>query len=477
MSKRGQTYFGAVDASTVQNAVNLNEVHYSHDIESELKYGDTDRGFHTIVGVKGSGKTDLRKHIEALEPACILNLSVENAILNLEADSTQAKSGVIMGTMATVLLRAFANHLEATQDSKLKQKTKNFFRKTKAIAENIPESIELSLSGVGKVSLGKLLKGSAPAVIKQTNDALFEDIIEALSAINMRGYILIDDVDDVISGIENNLRFLEGVARSLNLINEHGGRRLHALMFLKHGIWKSWETNPDEYDKVEERIGFLKWDHDALVKMIGLRIASLRGLDKKLDTEELWKAEFEWQGDFATFTEEVTGYCVNGPRDMVRFCNLAAANAGDKDTPITIEHFRAALGDYSKSKIRSLAENYDTLYPGIIALVRRAIHDAPAANMLAKAEMSAKELAQLIQQNVLVDPAGQNDTNIDKKLRSWPKESLALLMFEIGVVGFRAGRDVVYVIESPVLSESDFMAKQEVVVHPAFRPHLNIPAN
>jgi hypothetical protein len=468
MNKRGQTYFGAPDASVVQNKIELKKVHVPQDIESELKYGNRVGGFHTVVGVKGSGKTDLRKHIEAFEPAYILNLSVENAILNLEADSTQAKSGVIMNTMATVLLRAFANYLETIQDSKFKQSAKNFLRKTKDMAENIPESVELTLSGVGKVSLGKLLKGSAPAIIKQTNDALFEDIIEALTATQMRGYILIDDVDDVISGIENNVRFLEGVARSLSVINQRCGERLHALMFLKHGIWKSWATAPDEYDKVEDRIAFLTWDHDSLVRMIGLRIASVRGLSSEQDTEALWKAEFNWQGDFAAFTEEVTGFCVNGPRDMVKFCNLAAARAGDKDSPITIEHFRAALGDYSQGKIRSLAENYNALYPGITFLVTRAFRKA------AGPEMTAKELAERIQQNILVDPLGQNDENIDKKLRSWPKERLALLMFEIGVVGFRVGRDIEYVIESPVLSEADFMAQQHVVIHPAFRKHLGI---
>lgn len=469
MNERGETYFGAIDASTSRNPVNLGEVHLSQAVEERLKCRNKDRGSHTIVGVKGSGKTDLRKHIEALEPAYTLVLSAENATLNLEADSTSVKSGVIMNTMATVLLRAFANHLETIQDTKLEQSAKKLFRKTKQIAANIPESVELSLSGVGKVSLGKLLKGSAPAVIKQANDALVADIVEALTAAQMRGYILIDDVEDVISGIENNLLFLEGVARSLSVINDNSGGRLHALMFLKHGIWKSWEMAPDEYDKVEDRIAFLTWNHDTLVRMIALRIASLRGLDKTQEPERLWKAEFEWQGDFAKFTEEVTQYCVNGPRDMVKFCNLAAERAGAINSLITINHFRKALGDYSKGKIRSLVENYNTLYPGIRFLVTRAFRGSPGA------KMSAKELAALIQENILVDPDGQNDANIDRKLRSWPKETLALLMYEIGVVGFHAGGSVQHVIESPDVSESDFMAQPEVVVHPAFRPHLGIP--
>lgn len=470
MSKRGLLYFGEPDASLVDNSSELDKVHVVQQIEAELKYGDRRKGLHTVVGVKGSGKTDLRKHIEAHEPAVILNLDVDNAILNLEADATEAKSGIIMNVMSTVLLRAFANHLETIQDSRIKRGAMNFLRRTKDAAGNIPEAIELSLAGVGKVSLGKLLKGAAPTVVKQTNDALFEDIMEALTASQLRGYILIDDVEDIIPGIEKNLLFLEGVARSLTTINQRAGDKLHALMFLKHGVWKSWTISPNEYDKVEDRVAFLSWDRASLVKMIALRIASNRGLDSTQDAEQLWAAEFQWQGTFSEFTDELTGYCVNGPRDMVKLCNLAAIRAGDRDSPITLDHIRASLGDYSQGKITSVAENYDALYPGITFLLKRAFRNAPGSTM------TAKELADLIQQNILVDPDGQNDSNIERKLRSWPKERLALLMYEVGVVGFRAGSDAIYVIESPVLSESDFMAQQEVVVHPAFRPHLNIPA-
>ena len=90
------------------------------------------------------------------------------------------------------------------------------------------------MQGFGKISLGKLLQTEATQFVQNAIDSLIGGVVSALD--NKRGYILIDDVEDVFHGIEQNPIFLEGVVRSVKDINTATKDRLHALIFIKHGL-------------------------------------------------------------------------------------------------------------------------------------------------------------------------------------------------------------------------------------------------
>jgi hypothetical protein len=469
MGHRGLTWFGKPDASKV-DVKYLDSLHIARgNVEDHLKYGNRSEGYEGVVGVKGSGKTNLRKHVEAFDSSDIFNLDGEHARTNIQADATDDPPGVIKDRVSMTLLHAFADKL-GQGDSKGKRALRTAYERSVGVLQKLPAALELGGSAVGvKLSLEKLLESAPDDVVHSEVGTLLDEIVKALTIGRKRGYILIDDVEVVFKGIERNPVYLEGILQSLQDINLAGGNRLHALIFIKHGLWRAAFDVQQEYDKVKDGLVFLSWDGGSLVDLIARRIADRREVDPTQDTEALWSRDFEWHGDFNKFTREIASYCVNGPRDMIDLCNKAGHAAGDSQSPITIDHIHGCLAKYSDEKVAGLNADYGRVYVGIPAFVRRVFQDTHSPFM------NGKELASKINDKVLINKAAQADNRIGDDLRAGTKEELARLMYEIGVVGIGVEPSVAYAIGSPDVGGSDIVAQEHVVVNPAFRPQLVVP--
>lgn len=474
MSDRGQYYFGQPDAARMFDEQHLDKLHIRQDVESELKYGKRTEGRHTIVGIKGSGKTDLRKHIQTVDSGSkFFILSAHDATLGVNAATRAGEdvSGRMKNAISMILLRYFAHQLAQEGPRNAKRTWNNVFENSSKALKRLSEASTLDLK-VAKINLGVLLEAEANDIVNNAVGALIDDVVAALKTTQTHGYILIDDVEIVFPGIERNPDFVEGLVWSITDINDAGGDSLHALIFIKHGLWRSWFERPTEYDRLKHGLAFLSWDRKTLVELIARRIADRRPSTNERNAETLWAEEFSWKPgftDFDAFAKEVTSYCVNGPRDIIDLCNTAAEAAGDDTVPITIEHIREALDTYSEEKLFALNQDYGNLYPGISDFVQRVLENAKSATM------SAESLAKEIEDRVLTDEVAQADRSIGDNLKTWSRNRLALLMYQIGVVGFRDGQNITYAIDSPTVSLPRFMAQTALVVHPAFRPHLGIP--
>lgn len=467
---RGLTWFGKSDASKV-DVKYLDSLHIARgNVEDYLKYGTKSEGYEGIVGVKGSGKTNLRKHVEAFESAEIFNFDGEHARTNIQADATNDPPGVIKDRVSMTLLHAFADKL-GQGDTKGKRLLRTAYERSVGVLQKLPAALELGGSAVGvKISLEKLLENAPDDVIHSEVGTLLDEIVKALAVGRKRGYILIDDVEVVFKGIERNPVYLEGILQSLQDINIVGGNRLHALIFIKHGVWRAAFDVQQEYDKVKDGLAFLSWDQGSLVSLIARRVADRRKIDALQDNEALWAQEFGWQGNFEKFTSEITSYCVNGPRDMIDLCNKAGHAAGDSQTPITLKHIHESLATYSDEKVAGLNADYGRVYAGIPFFVRRAFQETHSPFM------SGKQLASKINDKVLISKEAQADNRIGNDLRAGTKEELARLMYEIGVVGIGTEPNVAYAIGSPGVGGSDIAAQEHVAIHPAFRPQLVVPS-
>lgn len=463
---RSATYFGRPDASAA-TPEELTARHVFRDIEDRLKWNTRTSGIQVVVGIKGSGKTELRRYLESRTNAYIFNLDADHAFFSQDVSTINDTSGRTKNAIAAILLREFANRVAKKHSPKVSNALKNAYETSTSMFKNIPKAIDVGIPGVVQLRLGELIKPGVSGVLQDTTNKLVTDVIGALHVAGQPGSILIDDVEDVFNGIEKNPLFLEGIVRAVEEINRRGSNSIHVLMFVKHGHWRAWFDAPKEYDRVSDVIGFLTWDHEALVELIAKRIAYRHNIDiqnQSLDVEAMWAKEFSWTGELDDFTRYCTQYCVSGPRDMVVLCNLAGVRAGND--PISRSHIEAILGAYSKGKIGSLIADFGDTYPEVNKFVEQVFQGASA-------RMTGRQLAELIYNRVLITPRVHNEFKDKHWYRYATEQALATTMYQVGVVGLESADGIIYAIEQPDLSDSDLL-DGVVCVHPAFRPGLTM---
>src|ERR1700690_1910517 len=109
------TYFGLPDAARENRDILLRD-HVYRDIELQLKTGDKTEGYAVIVGIKGSGKTALRRFVEFNDNgAATWVIDADHNLLNLDPAILTGRSGVLKNLLALEILREFTNNLRETE--------------------------------------------------------------------------------------------------------------------------------------------------------------------------------------------------------------------------------------------------------------------------------------------------------------------------------------------------------------------------
>jgi hypothetical protein len=467
MVKAGGTYFGIPDAAH-EDGANILYDHVFRDFEPNIKAADRAEGCQVVVGIKGSGKTALRRYIEEKDGTAIRwNIDADHRYLAIDP-SLGGRSGILKNTLALEILRAFSSHLadNARSLGLPEQRAAGLRSVADKVVERlkrIPNAITVEAGPVA-VDLAALLKSGAAPVVDTAWPEAQQGVLAALG--NRRAYIMIDDADDVFPGLEKNPVFVEGLARAVHDINRASKERLHVLLFLKHGVWRRWFENQQEYDRVEHVIQHLSWDHDGLCDLVARRVARLQGKDPEhgSDVQSLWSLEFDWKSrSFDEFARSFTDLCVSGPRDMIVLGNRAKDAAGS--SKIRLEHLQSRIDKYSESKLYEIGADFGGVYPDIVRFVENVFQRCPE-------EMSGADAA------AWIEKYGLTAKKVDDYFREYPwyatasKERMVALMYEIGFWGVRrSNSEVVFSIQRPSMSTTEIIGAS-VVVHPAFRPHL-----
>lgn len=472
MSAPTKNYFGLPDATEEAESTIIPN-HVQRDFEGNIKFGDRVEGDEIVVGIKGSGKTALRRYIERSDASSLFwNLDCDHSRLDIDASSLKRSSGILRDALALYLLRGCIQFLlEEKEALGLSGRIKSLLecgnRTVVEALKNIPSAIDFK-TPLGQLNIHELLKFTSARYVESAWKNLRKHMVPIVEA--HRVYIMIDDVEDyVVPGIQNNPEFIEGLARAVHAINHEFGSSLHVLLFLKHGLWRKWYQAPREYDKVENVIQHVSWDHAALCEVIARRISTMH--HKKLDIQKLWTLEFHWgpESTFEGFTQEITKYCVSGPRDIIVLANKAKSRAGgDK---ITANHIKGVLREYSEMKVYELAADFGDVYPDVQIFVEKVFQGVPE-------EMHGDRYADWIEHKALVTKkVNPNFTNLPWYSVS-SKERLTKVMYDIGLLGkVMEGGQAVYTMQKPVETPTDLM-DGVLTVHPAFRPHLRtIKAN
>ncbi len=462
MTKKLENYFGLSDAAhELQETIVPDHVQWA--FEDQLKFGDQSDGKQVIIGIKGSGKTALRRFIEERKDSIVWNIDCDHAYFDFDASTIKGRSGIVKNSLALDLLRGFASHLtdvysDNTLD-KVASKAKSALEAGIEIIKNVPKALTLD-----QIDMSELVKPKASKYVNAAREKVHSGLMEALEG--KEAYIMIDDVEDVFPRLETNPSFIEALVRAIHDINRMSDHHLHVLLFMKYGVWRQWFENQTEYDKVAHIIQEISWDHDALCLLIAKRIARIHNKDPRAtNSENLWKLEFAWpkSKNFRSFSRNLTKYCVSGPRDMIVIANRAKTEA--KDEKITISHIKTILKSYSEVKTYELAADFSGVYPEIHRFVERVFQGCPEV-------MSGSEFAEWIETHALTDEA------VDNQFRKWEwyslasKERLVSIMYQIGFLGRRINRQtIIYAMQRPTESTAELISGQ-LEVHPAFRPFL-----
>lgn len=455
--------FGFADAALASDK-DIVDDHVIREVESRLKWSDRAQGRSLVVGIKGSGKTDLRRFIERTDQAkaLVVNLNCDTGYFNLDTNQIQMRSGRIKNALALQLLGVFAEVIptSGTRAERVKGALKEVASSAAEVGKRIGLAAEIDLK-FAKLDLSKLAAAEHSGLVRDAWDDMVRKIGTALATSNKRGYILIDDVEDVFPGIEQNADFMEGLARAVVEINRSFGARLHALLFAKYGIWRFWFDHQREYDKVSSDVEMVSWTSPTLVDLIARRIALRKAIDDQLSAEQLWERAFRFEG-FPDFTTRFTSICVNGPRDVIELCNRCAEAA--REELITKEHLTAVVPGYSEAKLSEVGADFGDVYPDVEKLARQVLQGS-------KATMTAEKLASRFEERVVNDERVWDAFSQHRWFKMLGSAGFASLMYEVGIVGVDEAGRVSYAIEMPNRTVTPI---DRLVVHPAFRPHLAI---
>lgn len=461
-------YFGHPDASQ-DSPADVASVHTSRDFEraGRLKSHKQEDGKCIVVGIKGSGKTALRKMLENDKDALIWSLDAQHSYLSVDPDVIRGKSGHVMNVIAFHLLREFAEQVES------RRKTGKLGTVIKAIRSagsagvemlrKIPDAVKVEAPGV-EVDLAALLKPASVKIVQSAWRSTCAAVTKALDG--QRAYILIDDAEEVFAGMESNAEYVEGVAKTVVEINAVSKQNLHVLLFLKQGIWRYWFENQGDYDKLKKKIQFISWrGWEELAEMVARRIARIHNATfRPSDIEALWRRDFEWSGEFSDFVESIAYFCVNGPRDMIDLLNSAKERA--RERRITKRDVDEAAKGFSEEKLFGLGADFRDVYKDVEKMVELVLRDAPAGQ-------SGKDFADLIEEKLIRNK--DDPTFVELNKHRWyqltTKERLLQILYQVGVIGILSNGHAVYAIESP---NEQGLREGFLIVHPAFRPYLGI---
>jgi hypothetical protein len=204
--------------------------------------------------------------------------------------------------------------------------------------------------------------------IRQLSD-MIELIDEVLDDPNRPYFIVVDRLDE--DWVEDKLRFLL-IRALIETVREFGKvRNAKIILALRYDLLDRVIRLTREAGFQEEKYETLylpiEWTKESLIGLLDARIDKLvrsRYTTATVTHRDLLPAHINKQPSI----EYILQRTLMRPRDIILFFNLCIAQA--KDNPrITAQTVRQAEGEYSRLRLRSLADEWQSDYPSLLAFV------------------------------------------------------------------------------------------------------------
>lgn len=433
-----------------------------------------------VLGRKGSGKTALcltlfrelqqeKAYVSLIEPA---NFSIEThstlskGSISFSEASKLSWKYVFLVELGKYIIEAVSrkegkNHRKWSDDAK---KVRDFLvRGDDRFASGLEKALKIT-SEFTKFALEiASIKAEAERTPKIREASTLRDSLDDISQyikicmakyVEQPIYILIDKVDEYWSKNTESIDLVVGLLKAVKECREQIPQS-QLIVFLRSDIFDTLRFDDlDKYRSISERI---IWDESALHKLISLRICAAAG--GKIDPDNAWEMFFPKNINGEKSFTHLLRFTLMRPRDLIQLCNHCKSFAENRYLDkIDKEAISNALPEYSRWKLDDLVIEYKVQYPFLEKLFWNVFYRAPH-------RFDVKKLKKRLAPRLKQWSSESGGEFLD------PLEKLLDVLYRIGFIGVVKPGKTLYFYNGVPIIISDI---KEFVVHPAFRPALEI---
>jgi len=409
-----------------------------------------------ISGIKGSGKTALKRILEEQYKQTYFCRSYDKitmlippiAIDNSESYFHLASNWLLIEICNTILKSIDFYDINEVKNSigPIWAKIRNAL--TGLFDEVIVEGIDLRLI---KLNFDRIPKKFH---ISNIPEDLYENNLKRLLQ-KKPVFILIDDFDSVFSGATDNFNIVDGALSAVANINERFQGLLTILVFPKISLSLLFRKNGRDADQISpNRYIDISWSESNLIDLITRRIVEIRNPVNISDPNKVWELEFD---DVVTIQKLIVSMSMNGPRDVINIANLAKANAGDDK--IKLSNVKNILNGYVTEKMQLLNAQYSLLWKKIGDIVRKLSIEVSGKISKEDLEIQLRKFNINIDLRVYPEWLWFVDSDLDELIK---------ILYQVGFIGYKSDTNskIIFFFNNPDIS--DIINKKQFVVHKIF---------
>jgi hypothetical protein len=463
-------YFGFPDAAYESDMSDL----FLETAEFKgLKSGDSKAGNFVVVGVKGSGKTAICRHLSETRSSLLRLVDEQHRLVNVHAGKLgkypQEVESVLLNWIFGILIQEIVTNPNRFSGAGVKL-AKQLLPQMADYLKQLAKGVKLK-GGVGvgpelELDFEKMFDATKFKFSEFRVDRYIEPLTKCFE--QSPALLLFDDIDEIFMGADEKTypTFIEGLIRAAKTINLKFQNRIHFLVFLKYGTFRSFFERPRDYEKVGSYITVLQWTEAELERVLAKRIAKRIGISEKRPTDEICSRVFkaETSSSIRQIRKFLFDRC-QGPRDVITFCNKAVVAVGKPE--IALDTLRKCETQFSEEKLIQIYEEYGYTYPDIHELIRLCFKGA-------KPEYDASPFRDFVANKVLAFDKAIARFAQEDYFANADTDEMILLLYRVGFIGYVLAKDdpPIFVLSHPGLE--DLLEARSYFIHPAYRKYLHI---
>lgn len=494
---------------------------------------DSDDPRRIIVGRTGSGKTALLTKI--VEEDKVISVSPDSLALEYISNSTILKFLSQIGVKLDIFFRLLWRHVFTVEILKkhfqiYNEKSKNdfvervkklfrseknakaldylekwgksFWEETeyriKEVTTKLEEDLKASISSIlpalslGVENASRLSEEQKQEVIKRAQTVVNEVQIRELSAIidlirdiltdsKKKYHVIIDRLDE--DWIEENLRYRLIRALIETVRDFKKVRHVKIIVALRvdllDRVFRQTRDSGFQEEKYESLYLNLNWTKEHLIDVLNARINFLvkqRYTKQQVTYRDILPKSVDQQLTIDYILERT----LMRPRDVILFFNRCIALAIDRPS-ITAKMIKEAEGEYSRMRLRSLADEWTSDYPKLIDFATALLKKRSKSFTIA--EITKDEIEEFCLKFVIENPQEKDSFSlmarevVDSALLTEDfRKSIIRTFYRVGLVGLKLERHeaVSWSTKRPTISEAELNSNVKVYIHPCFWRILGI---